>query len=48
MIEPAESKWAIPVVFVPKIDESLRFFVYYRRLNEAKVAHTYPIPCMND
>lgn len=38
------SKWASPVVFLPKKDSSLQFFVDYRRMNEATVADTYPLP----
>lgn len=43
-IEPASSKWARPVVFVPKIDGSLRFCVEYQKRIEATVADTYLFP----
>lgn len=46
VIEPASSKWASPVLFVPKRDWSFSFCVDYRRLNEFTVSDTYRLPKM--
>lgn len=48
VIEPATSEWAIPVVFVPKHDGTVRFCVEYRKLNLTTVVDTYPLPRMDD
>lgn len=37
VIEPATSGWAPPVVFAPKKEGALRFFIDYRRLNDVMV-----------
>ena len=44
VIEPATTKWASPVVIVPKSDGTLRFCVDYRKLNALKVKDSYRIP----
>lgn len=47
LIEPAQSACASPILFVPKKDVSIRFFIDYRKLNEVTVKDSYPIPRMD-
>ena len=44
IIEPSVSGWTSNVVLVRKKDDTLRFCVYYRRLNEISQKKAYPLP----
>ena len=44
IISPSCSEWASNVVMVKKKDESLRFCIDYRKLNEKTVKDVYPLP----
>ena len=48
VIEPAYSEWAAPVLFAPKKDGKLRFCIDYRKLNQASVKDSYPLPRMDE
>ena len=48
VIEPSNSEWADPVLFVPKKDGRLRFCVDYRKVNEMTLKDSYPLPRMDD
>jgi len=48
VMEPSQSEWASPVVLIPKRDESPRFCIDYRQLNERTVRDSYPLPRMDD
>ena len=48
MIEPANSPYGAPVLFVEKQDGSLRMCVDYRALNKITVKDRYPMPNVQD
>ena len=47
LIQPSDSTWSAPIVFVRKKGGSTRFCVYYRRLNSVTRKDNYPIPRIN-
>ena len=48
IIEPIISPWASPVVIVSKRDNTLRFCVDYRKVNQITKADRYPLPRLDD
>lgn len=47
VIESSNSEWASSIILAPKPDGSLRFFVYFRRLNAVTNRDSYPLPRMD-
>lgn len=47
-IEPAQTEWAAPNVFVRKKDGTLCFFVDYLRLNAVTIWASYSIPHVDE
>ncbi|GBM18800.1 Retrovirus-related Pol polyprotein from transposon 297 [Araneus ventricosus] len=48
IIEESSGPWASPIVLVKKKDESTRFCVDYRKLNEITIKDSYPLPRIDD
>ena len=48
VIEPSCSEWASPSVLVRKRDESVRWCIDLRKLNDVTVKDCYPLPLLQD
>lgn len=47
-MDPAKTECASPVVFAPKKNGIVRFYVNYRKLNVISVSNSYSVPRMNE
>jgi len=48
VIEPSHSPWASPVCLVKKKDNSYRFCIDYRRVNDVTKKDAFPVPSIQD
>lgn len=48
VIRPSKSPWSLPVVVVPKKDQSLRMCIDLRRVNQITKRDVYPLPNLED
>ena len=48
VVRPSHSPWASPIVLVRKKDNTWRFCVDYRKLNDVTIKDSYMIPQVND
>lgn len=48
VIETAKIECTSPIVFAPRKDGSLRFYIYYRKSNAVTIRDSYPLPHMDE
>ena len=48
MIEPSQSEWGSPILFVAKKDGGLHMCCDFRMVNSRTVKHTYPLPPIDE
>ena len=48
VIQPSDSPYGAPVLFVPKKDGSLRLCIDYHWLNKETVKNKYPLPLLKE
>ncbi|KAL8481438.1 hypothetical protein ACS0TY_027808 [Phlomoides rotata] len=47
-VRPSVSPWGAPILFVKKMDETLRMCIDYRELNQLTIKNRYPLPRIED
>ena len=47
-IRPSVSPWGAPVIFVKKMDGTLRLCIDYRQLNKMTIKNINPLPRIDD